>query len=105
MVIRLPVLRTVGLLVTSMFLAGCASAPTSKMGVCQECYDAVMKAHAEHPSSGPGHNELIRSYECPCCKSEMSVYIEQGVHMVKCAGCAHDGVAWDECELSAHESQ
>ena len=27
----------------------------------------------------------------------MAVYIEGGVHMVRCGGCAEHGVAWNAC--------
>ncbi len=74
-----------------------------KVGVCQECFDAVRAARTEHPASGPNQNEVINTYECPCCKSEMSIYIQNGVHMVKCAGCAADGVAWDKCKPVDHQ--
>tara|TARA_R110002096_G_scaffold34448_9_gene98384 strand:- start:1742 stop:2059 length:318 start_codon:yes stop_codon:yes gene_type:complete len=100
---RTPVLRFAAVVLSTMIFVGCAATPHAEIGVCQECYDAVHKARVEHPSTGSNHNEVLGTYECPCCKSEMSVYIENGVHMVKCGGCAKDGVAWDHCSLSVHE--
>jgi len=99
---RLPHLRSATFAVIALVLAGCAATPHGKTGVCQECYDAVNAARAAHPSAGSTHNEVISTYECPCCKTEMSVYIANGVHMVKCGGCAKEGVAWDKCTSSVH---
>jgi hypothetical protein len=96
-------------LVTSLLLAGlgvtaCQSnnhtmtdAATGKTIVCKECYDAVTAAHRDHPASNASGSQTLRTYPCPCCKSEMSVYIQNGTHMVKCGGCAREGVAWDKC--------
>lgn len=72
-------------------------AATSKTIVCQECYDAVTAAHRDHPASHTKGIQTLRTYQCPCCKTEMSVYIQDGTHMVKCGGCAKEGVAWDKC--------
>ena len=69
----------------------------SKTPVCQECYDAVAAARHTHAAADASTNEIIKTYACPCCKTEMSVYIENGTHMVKCGGCASEGVAWDQC--------
>ena len=102
---RFRILRSVGSGIVAMLVVACASTRHGEQGVCQECYDAVTAARESHPSTGADHNEVISRYECPCCKFEMSVYIANGVHMVKCGGCAVDGVAWDKCKLSPHESQ
>ena len=105
---RISLLRYVCLVSLTLLLGSCAtqSGTASGMtGVCQECYDAVHAAHTSQPSRGATHNEVIRTYECPCCKAEMSVYIEDGVHMVKCGGCAGDGVAWDKCTPTAHQAR
>lgn len=100
---RVPVLRSAVVVLGTMFFGGCAATPHAEIGVCQECYDAVHEARRDHPSTGTSHNEVLRTYECACCKSEMSVYIANGVHMVKCGGCATEGVAWDKCTLSVHQ--
>ena len=100
---RVSVLRSTAVGLAAMFLASCAATHPSGIGVCQECYDAVHAARTAHPATGMNHNEVLRTYDCPCCKSEMTVYIENGVHMVKCGGCAKDGVAWDKCTLSVHQ--
>jgi hypothetical protein len=72
-------------------------AATGKTIVCQECYDAVTKEHRAHPTLAANENRTIRTYQCPCCKTEMSVYIQDGTHMVRCGGCAREGIAWDKC--------
>ena len=96
--------RSVLLALPAFFLAACLSeSPTpsahemSKAPVCKECYDAVAAARRDHPAADASANEVIKTYTCPCCAAEMSVYIENGTHMVKCGGCASDGVAWDKC--------
>jgi hypothetical protein len=69
----------------------------SKMPVCAECYSAVSAAQRAEPIVDADRNETLKTYECPCCTAEMSVYIEDGTYMVKCGGCAREGVAWDQC--------
>ncbi|HMN39778.1 MAG TPA: hypothetical protein PKE29_02965 [Phycisphaerales bacterium] len=88
----------------SLTLCACQSnthtmtdAATGKTVVCQECYDAVTAAHRDHPASATSRIQTLRTYQCPCCKTEMSVYIQNGTHMVKCGGCAKEGAAWDKC--------
>lgn len=105
---RIPLLRHFCVASAAFLVVSCASQPgtaSGMTGVCQECYDAVHAAHTSHPSMGATHNEVIRTHECPCCKSEMSVYVENGVHMVKCGGCAADGVAWDKCTPTLHQTK
>lgn len=96
------------LMFASVILQGCrvtdqpgVDVETGMARVCQECYDAVNAARKTHPSRGEGQNETIRSYDCPCCKASMSIYVQDGMHMVRCVGCAPDGVAWNQCVPSA----
>ena len=63
---------------------------TGKTIVCKECYDAVTAAHRDHPAANASGIQTLRTYECPCCKTEMSVYIQNGTHMVKCGGGARE---------------
>lgn len=70
---------------------------TGKTMVCKECYDAVTAAHRNYPASNASGIQTLRTYQCACCKTEMSVYTQDGTHMVRCAGCAREGVAWDKC--------
>lgn len=88
-------------------LCGCQSnkhtmtdSATGKTIVCQECYDAVIAAHRDHPASSTKGVQTLRTYQCPCCKTTMSVYIQDGTHMVKCGECAREGVAWDKCAVA-----
>ena len=74
-----------------------ASSQSGMTTVCKECYDAVTAAHRMHPNPGANTNEVISTSQCPCCKTEMSVYCENGTMKVKCGGCAHNGVAFDKC--------
>lgn len=94
------------------FLAACQSDKLSasehqmsKTPVCQECYDAVAAARRTHPVADASTNEIIETYACPCCETEMSVYIENGTHMVKCGGCASEGIAWDQCRPVAMSTE
>jgi len=96
--------RVTALATCGLTLAACQSdkhtmtdAASGKTIVCQECYDAVTAAHRDHPASGTKGIQTLRTYQCPCCKTEMSVYIQNRTHMVKCGGCAKEGVAWDKC--------
>jgi hypothetical protein len=106
---RIRLLSSACFVLVALLLPSCTTtqhgATSGKTHVCQECYDTVNAARTGHPPSGATHNMVIRTYECPCCKSEMSVYIENGVHMVKCGGCAADGVAWNKCTPSPHEAK
>ena len=54
--------------------------------VCRECFDAVVAARKEHPAASADEHRVIEVYTCPCCNAEMAVYIEGGVHMVRCGG-------------------
>lgn len=74
-----------------------ARAAQSTTPDCRECFDAVATALEQHPVASAAENRVLREYICPCCNTEMAVYIENGVHMVRCGGCAKDGVAWDAC--------
>ena len=73
--------------------------------VCQDCYNqAVKMRHFTGSGFGTGPRFGSSSYEqthqvhqCSSCKTEMSTYVENGVTMIKCAGCAPSGVACDKC--------
>ena len=88
-------------LVTALACTSCRSpesrAAPSTTPVCRECFDAVTAALEQHPIASAAENRVLREYTCPCCNTEMAVYIEGGVHMVRCGGCAKDGVAWNAC--------
>lgn len=100
---KLP-LAVASLAVASLALAACQTPQRTTAGtksgmttVCRECYEAVAEAHRTHPDSGASRDEIVRTYQCTCCKAEMSTYRQNGTMMVKCGGCAREGVAWDKC--------
>lgn len=78
---------------------------TGKTIVCKECYDALTTARRNHPATSTSGVQTIRTSQCSCCRTEMSVYIQNGTHMVKCEGCARDGVAWDKCMTPSSAAQ
>lgn len=109
---QVSVLRRLSIPIIALTLAACRSDRTepsehdaSLTPVCRECYEAVFDARRTHPAHLAGANQQIRMYTCPCCEAEMSVYTENGTHMVRCGGCATQGVAWDSCrpvEMTGH---
>ncbi len=70
--------------------------------VCRECYAQITKVRRTYgfgPDRAirPGREWLVARHQCPGCKSEMSIYREDGVVTIKCARCAPDGLACDKC--------
>ncbi|HLQ38395.1 MAG TPA: hypothetical protein VK348_11375 [Planctomycetota bacterium] len=67
--------------------------------MCRECYDEVTTVRRNYPAThgNETRTETIRTHHCPACKTDVSIYVENGVLMVKCVGCAPDGVACDKC--------
>lgn len=68
-----------------------------KTPVCLECYEAVSEVLRTHPTAGGRKDEVLETYTCPRCRTQMSVYIESGIHMVQCGGCATEGIPWNQC--------
>lgn len=65
---------------------------------CGQCYDQVYKVtHLINPRGMITSTDTHTRHMCPSCKTEMSVYTEHGVTMVKCAKCAPEGLACDKC--------
>lgn len=65
---------------------------------CKECYTEVYKVqHASGSRSGGTVTQTHTRHVCPECKTEMSIYTENGVAMVKCAKCAPEGLPCDKC--------
>ncbi len=98
------------ILVTSLSLAGAALSACQSdkhtmvepkdgtVNVCTECYNEVYKV--QHASGSRGGGTVTQSHTrhvCPECKTEMSIYTQNGVAMVKCAKCAPEGLACDKC--------
>lgn len=68
------------------------------MIVCKECYDEIYKVqHSTGPRSATSYTQTHTKHECPSCKTEMSIYTENGVTTVRCAKCAPEGLACDKC--------
>ncbi len=68
--------------------------------VCRQCYTQIEKVHAEygrHWGLYSGGDRIIERHQCPDCKTEVSIYSEDGVLTVKCARCAPEGLACDKC--------
>ncbi len=66
--------------------------------VCKLCYDEVYRESYPSGSRWGGTIEQTHQvHQCPSCKTDMSTYVENAVPMIKCAGCAPDGVACDKC--------
>lgn len=74
------------------------AAPPGKVTVCAKCYDEIVKARGTGgPLAGLRTNKMIARHVCEECNTEMSIYTEQDVLMVKCARCAPEGIACDRC--------
>ena len=66
--------------------------------VCGRCYDEIVKARSGGgPLGGLRTNKMISKHACEDCKTEMSIYTEQDVLMVRCPKCAPKGIACDRC--------
>lgn len=65
--------------------------------VCTQCYDEIAKVKRRSGHHGPVRTENVSVHQCPECNTEMSIYSENGVLMVKCAKCAPEGVPCDKC--------
>jgi hypothetical protein len=68
--------------------------------VCRQCYTEIEKVRADYgPRWGvySGQDRIIKRHQCPDCRTEMSIYTEDGVFKVKCARCAPEGLACDKC--------
>lgn len=94
--------------VAGLLAVGCAG--TDKMGrhdraelpagypiQCQKCYDEAQTAlrgtaRVHAPRKALRYRRPKR-HMCPGCKNEVVIYEENGVPMIKCSGCAPEGVA------------
>ncbi|GMV97910.1 MAG: hypothetical protein AMXMBFR83_22630 [Phycisphaerae bacterium] len=65
---------------------------------CQKCYDEVKVVRQDFAKGAlPSRNQVIRTHQCPDCKTAMTTYMQDGTPMIKCARCAPEGVACDKC--------
>ena len=67
--------------------------------VCKVCYDEAVNVHAPYgPRWGAYTDDLaVKRHRCRDCGTDMVIYVEDGRPMIKCARCAPEGVACDEC--------
>ncbi len=67
--------------------------------VCKGCYDQIFKMQHSRNFRGGGttYEQVHTRHACPYCKTEMSIYTEDGVTKVKCAKCAPEGLDCDKC--------
>lgn len=73
-----------------------------EVAVCTKCYDEIVRARGKGgPLAGLRTNKMIAKHACEECDTEMSLYVEGGVAMVKCARCAPQGVPCDKCVPAA----
>lgn len=99
MLIRIVLLMALSLI--ALGLAACQSdrhrmiegKPNTTMS-CRECYDEIVTVRSLGRWE---HNQSIRTHHCAGCKSDLSIYDQGGVLMVRCAGCTPDGVPCDKC--------
>lgn len=93
-------------------LTGCASqhdvAPVAegKVSVCSKCY-ATIRTVRDAPGGGrssPSYNHTVVTHTCDECKSEMTVYEENGVLKARCPKCAPEGVDCDRCVPKARSN-
>ncbi len=61
---------------------------------CRECYDEVRVIR--HGGRMP-YERTVYLHKCSGCKSDMSIYMENETMMVKCKGCAPEGMPCDQC--------
>jgi len=65
--------------------------------ICAKCYEHIQKWRKPGGPHGLGTNRTIATHMCEDCKSEVSIYSEDSVLMVKCAKCAPEGLPCDRC--------
>ena len=72
--------------------------PPGQTTVCAKCYDEIVKARGTGgPLAGLRTNKTFVKHACEDCSTEMSIYTDQNVLMVKCGKCAPEGVPCDRC--------
>ncbi len=96
------------LAIATSVLGGCAAGhPMStgseaKVTVCRECYDEAVRVWDKGGYTSarwlyaPSQRVHVE-HQCAACKATMVVHTENGRWMIKCPGCAPDGVACDKC--------
>jgi hypothetical protein len=75
-----------------------AKAQPGQVSVCTKCYSEIRKVQSTGgPRGGLATNRTITTHRCEECKSDMTIYAENGVMKVRCATCAPEGVDCDRC--------
>jgi hypothetical protein len=73
-------------------------AAPGQVTVCAKCYDQLVKARGTGgPRGGLATGKFVARHACEECKTEMSIYTEADVSMIRCGKCAPDGMACDKC--------
>jgi len=60
---------------------------------CQFCYEKAFYYQNQH-----GHTLKTEEYKCESCKTEVELYEKDGKRMMKCAGCASEGIRCSMCK-------
>jgi hypothetical protein len=90
---------------SALFAGGCAtdrhemtSTQSGQVSVCTKCYDQIRTVRGTYsPRTGYSGTHTITTHRCDDCKSDMSIYEQDGVLKVRCARCAPEGVDCDRC--------
>lgn len=65
-----------------------------KQTICRLCYEEIVNV-PPNPRYAP--MGVIRRHRCEECKSETSIYMENGVKKIRCSKCAPEGLDCDKC--------
>ena len=65
-----------------------------KKSICRLCYEEIVNV-PPNPRYAP--MGIIRRHKCEECKSETSIYVENGVKKIRCSKCAPEGMDCDKC--------
>ncbi len=72
-----------------------AAAPQGQPVRCQSCYDQTRIVRNERVK-GVSYR-VVRKHMCKDCDTEAVLYAQDGRMMIKCAGCAPEGIPCDKC--------
>lgn len=65
---------------------------------CRLCYDEAVRVSTEFAKGSQWRDQaVIRRHRCEGCRHEVTVYVEGDKPMIRCPGCAPEGVACDRC--------
>lgn len=88
------------------FLAACSSTthevsgtPAGDSTICTLCYEETVRVGSTLPTHVARRfgRRTLRRHACPACKAEMEIYLLEGRPMIRCEGCAPEGVPCDRC--------